>query len=59
VPGDGAIPIKRMLDWALAAGYGGAFELELLGPRIEKEGYLEATTRAVANIEKILHSLGV
>ena len=34
VPGDGAIPLKRILDWALSAGYTGAFDLELIGPRI-------------------------
>jgi sugar phosphate isomerase/epimerase len=59
VPGDGTIPLKRIFDWALSAGYGGAFEIELLGPRIEKEGYLAATTRAVTHVEKIFHSLGV
>ena len=33
VPGDGAIPLERILGWALDAGYHGAFDLELLGPR--------------------------
>jgi len=59
VPGDGAIPVKRILDWALNAGYAGAFDLELLGPRIEKEGHLAATRRAADNVGKMLQSLGV
>ena len=58
VPGDGAIPLKRILDWALSAGFKGAFDLELLGPRIEKEGFVAATHRAADNVGEILHSLG-
>jgi sugar phosphate isomerase/epimerase len=58
VPGDGAIPLKRILDWVLAAGYTGAFDLELLGPRIDKEGPLEATRRTGERLGEILHSLG-
>src|SRR3546814_7541044 len=42
VPGDGAIPIRTMLEWMLGAGYEGAFDLELLGPRIEREGRVAA-----------------
>ena len=58
VPGDGAIPLKRVFDWALSAGFKGAFDLELLGPRIEKEGYVAATRRAADNVGELLHSLG-
>src|SRR3546814_9039718 len=46
VPGDGAIPIRTMLEWMLGAGYEGAFDLELLGPRIEREGRVAAVARA-------------
>ncbi|MGB8364331.1 MAG: sugar phosphate isomerase/epimerase family protein [Rhizomicrobium sp.] len=58
VPGDGAIPVKRMIDWILDAGYGGAFDLELLGPRIDGEGHVAAVRRAADNLEGILQSLG-
>ena len=58
VPGDGAIPLKRILEWALSAGYTGAFDLELIGPRIADEGTLEATRRATENLSEILESLG-
>jgi sugar phosphate isomerase/epimerase len=38
VPGDGAIPLERLLEQLLEAGYRGPFDLELLGPEIEREG---------------------
>ncbi len=41
VPGDGDIPLGRILGAVLASGYPGAFELEMVGPRIEAEGYDE------------------
>lgn len=59
VPGDGAIPVKRMIEWILDAGYSGAFDLELLGPRIDREGHVAATCRAADAIGEILQSLGV
>lgn len=58
VPGDGAIPLKRLLDWILSAGYTGAFDMELFGPRIETEGRLSAVRRSADNIGDILNSLG-
>ncbi|HWW21891.1 MAG TPA: TIM barrel protein [Steroidobacteraceae bacterium] len=58
VPGDGNIPIKRMLDWILKAGYTGAFDLELIGPRIDREGHLLAVRRAAENLGAMLQSLG-
>jgi sugar phosphate isomerase/epimerase len=58
VPGDGGIPLKRTIDWILDAGYEGAFDLELIGPRIEQEGRLEAARRAADNVSEILTSLG-
>jgi sugar phosphate isomerase/epimerase len=59
VPGDGAIPLHRLLEWALAAGYQGAFDLELIGPRIDREGHLAAVRRAAEEVGKTLDSLGV
>jgi sugar phosphate isomerase/epimerase len=58
VPGDGDMPLEQLLDWLLSAGYRGAFDLELLGPRIDEEGHLEATRRAGQKIGELLHSLG-
>jgi sugar phosphate isomerase/epimerase len=58
VPGDGAMPLRRMLEWTLAAGYAGAFDLELIGPRIGREGHLEATRRAADRLGSMLQSFG-
>jgi sugar phosphate isomerase/epimerase len=59
VPGDGAIPLRRILDRALAAGYAGGFDLELVGPRIDAEGRLDATRRAGEHLTALLDELGV
>jgi len=59
VPGDGDIPLRRILGQVLAAGYAGRFDLELVGPAIEDEGYEAASVRAVAALGSILDSLGV
>lgn len=59
VPGDGAIPLQRMMEWALAAGYTGGFDLELIGPRIDREGSLVAVRRAAEQVGKILDGLDV
>jgi len=58
VPGDGAMPLQRLLGWLLDAGYAGAFDLELLGPRIDQEGHLAAAQRSVHNLGEMLHALG-
>lgn len=58
VPGDGAIPLERLLGDLLEAGYQGLFDLELLGPRIEAEGPAAATRRAAERVSEILDRLG-
>jgi sugar phosphate isomerase/epimerase len=58
VPGDGAIPVKRILQWLLQAGYAGAFDIELIGPRIEAEGRLKAVRRTAEILSQMLRSLG-
>jgi sugar phosphate isomerase/epimerase len=58
VPGDGAVPLERILKWMLDAGYAGAFDFELIGPRIDKEGHLNAVRRAAHYMEGMLRSLG-
>ena len=54
VPGDGDIPIDRIVDTLLAAGYSGSFELELIGDAITEEGYDAAVPRAVAWLDRLL-----
>jgi sugar phosphate isomerase/epimerase len=58
VPGDGVIPLQRLVSMLLDVGYAGAFELELLGPRVDTEGHLAATTRAASHISELLSRLG-
>jgi sugar phosphate isomerase/epimerase len=58
VPGDGDIPIRRILTDLLAAGYQGLFDLELVGPRIDEEGYDAAVPRAVDVLGALLTDLG-
>jgi sugar phosphate isomerase/epimerase len=59
VPGDGDIPLTRLMSMVLEAGYDGPFDLEILGPRIETEGYASAIRRSVDRASAILEELGV
>jgi sugar phosphate isomerase/epimerase len=58
VPGDGDIPLARVLAQLEAAGYRGCYDLELIGPRIEAEGYESAIPRAVAATAALLSQVG-
>jgi sugar phosphate isomerase/epimerase len=58
VPGDGDIPLERILGQLLRAGYEGCFDLELIGPRIEDEGYRSACGRSIERLSEMLESLG-
>lgn len=58
VPGDGAVPFERIFGWLLRGGYKGAFDFELIGPRIDKEGHVAAVTRSAQYIGEILRKLG-
>lgn len=58
VPGDGDIPFVRILRDFLDAGYQGAFDLELVGPRIDAEGYESAISRSVDYLGGLLTDLG-
>ena len=59
VPGDGDIPIARILGQLLDAGYDGCFDLELIGPRITEEGYAAATRRSIDALTELLAGLGI
>ena len=58
VPGDGDIPLERILGDVLDAGYAGFFDLELIGPRIDDEGYDAAIPRAVDVLGSMFTELG-
>lgn len=58
VPGDGAIALERFVAQALAGGYSHGFDLELIGPRIDREGRLESARRACHVVGAMLDGLG-
>ena len=58
VPGDGDIPLARIIGLLLDAGYEGVFDIELIGPRIEVESYQRAVPRAVEAVEALLVAAG-
>lgn len=59
IPGEGDIPLKRIMGWILDAGYLGNFDFELIGPRIAEAGYVEAVQRAGDYMGELLAELGV
>jgi sugar phosphate isomerase/epimerase len=59
VPGDGDIPIGRIVATLLHAGYEGVFELELIGDAIAEEGYDAAIPRAILAVETTLTGLEI
>ena len=58
VIGDGDLPLERLIAMLLDAGYEGMFDLELVGPKIEAEGYLSATRRSLERATEMLDRLG-
>jgi len=59
VPGDGILPLARIISDAEGAGYRGPYELEMLGPRIDAEGLGPAAARGLAYLDDLLSALGV
>jgi sugar phosphate isomerase/epimerase len=53
VLGDGDIPLGRILRALRAAGYAGWYDIELIGPAIEAEGYASVVPRAVARFREL------
>jgi sugar phosphate isomerase/epimerase len=58
VPGDGDLPLARIIAALEKAGYTGCYDLELIGPAIEAEGYDSAVPRAVAALQELLQRSG-
>jgi sugar phosphate isomerase/epimerase len=53
VPGDGDVPLRRILRALSEAGYRGWYDIELVGPRIEAEGYESVVPRAMQRFEEL------
>ncbi len=58
VPGDGDIPLERLLTMVLDAGFEGSFDLEVMGPRVEEEGYHSSVRRSVERASELLDRAG-
>jgi sugar phosphate isomerase/epimerase len=58
VPGDGDIPLERLLTMVLDAGFEGSFDLEVMGPRVEEEGYHSSVRRSVERASELLERVG-
>jgi len=56
--GDGDIPVERLLGMVLDAGYEGVFDLEILGPEVESEGYRAPIARSIERASAMLDRLG-
>lgn len=58
VPGDGVVPLDRIVGRLLDLGYDGLFDLELSGPRIAAEGHRAAFARGAEALSELLTKLG-
>jgi sugar phosphate isomerase/epimerase len=56
--GDGDVPVERLVAMLLDAGYEGVFELEILGPVVEAEGYRAPIVRSLERMSEMLDRLG-
>jgi len=59
VPGDGMVPLERLLPALIAGGFAGPFDLEIIGPRLAAEGHERGLQRAGAYIGAILIDAGL
>ena len=59
VPGDGDAPLEWMLERLLNAGYQGYFDIEVLGPAVEAEGYPSVIRRSMDWMSERLSAWGV
>jgi len=58
VTGDGAIPLEQIIGWLVELGYQGAFDLELIGPRIDAQGHRAAAARTRRWLTDLMARLG-
>lgn len=57
--GEGELPLRRLMQYVLATGYQGPFDLEVLGPVVEAEGYDSSLRRGVRLASDLLTEAGV
>ena len=59
IPGDGTIPLDRLIPAIVESGYRGWFDLEIIGPRLRAEGDGPGLCRAGKAIGRILTQAGL
>jgi sugar phosphate isomerase/epimerase len=59
VPGDGVIPLDRMVPAIIGAGFRGYFDLEIIGPRLNGEGAEQGLRRAAHYMGPLLEDAGL
>ncbi len=59
VPGDGAIPLSRLIPAIVQAGFRGYFDLEIIGPRLQAEGQETGLHRAAQFLGNLLETAGL
>ena len=57
--GEGDLPVARLLRYIKDTGYAGPFELELIGPLGDREGYAPVIRRGVTAAESLLAAAGL
>lgn len=57
--GDGELPLTRLMQDVIDTGYQGLFDLEVLGPAIEAEGYDSALRRGLNRASSLLTEMGL
>ena len=57
VPGDGDIPLRELVGRIAGTGFTGYYDLEIIGPRIEKEGHEAGLRRAGDYMGRLLEGL--
>ena len=58
VPGDGVVPLVKIIRELIGCGYRGDFELEYFGSAVEEEGYETALRRSTAWLSRVLTAAG-
>jgi sugar phosphate isomerase/epimerase len=59
VPGDGAIPLERIVSGLVKGGFTGWYDLEIIGPRLQAEGQEAGLRRAGEYIGNLLEKAGI
>lgn len=57
VPGDGALPLNKLLGAVIESGFSGTYDLEIIGPRLAEEGTENGLIRAAQHVGNILDGL--